>query len=300
MKEKEIANRLKVWREHPAQMVREMFGVEPDKWQEEALEAFPHNQRMAMKACKGPGKAQPHDTRIYTPWGEQSMGMLKPGDRIFAGDGSITTVRGVYNRGVLPVYRITFDDGSTTRACGEHLWKVRGRTERRHDTWSILSTDEIIKRGVREKNGRWAGRHFEIPRQGAAQFPHADLPLDPYVLGVWLGDGVRETGRYATKPTNEIEQEIQRRGYDTSGESAGIVNVYGIVGHLRHMRLAARYSYERFIPSKYRHASVVQRRDLMCGLSWRRGVPQEGDQKAVLLRQGPSEDRWSGLLSSDG
>src|ERR1019366_7069833 len=52
----------------------------------------------------------------------------------------------------------------------------------------------------------------------------------------------------------------------TSGESAGIVNVYGIVGHLRHMQLAERYSYERFIPSKYRHASVAQRRDLMCGL----------------------------------
>lgn len=44
------------WRKHPAQMVRELFHVEPDQWQEEALELFPHNQRMAMKACKGPGK----------------------------------------------------------------------------------------------------------------------------------------------------------------------------------------------------------------------------------------------------
>lgn len=44
------------WREHPANMVRELFGVEPDPWQEEALELFPHNQRLALKACKGPGK----------------------------------------------------------------------------------------------------------------------------------------------------------------------------------------------------------------------------------------------------
>lgn len=44
------------WREHPASMVRELFGVEPDAWQEEALEIFPHNQREALKACKGPGK----------------------------------------------------------------------------------------------------------------------------------------------------------------------------------------------------------------------------------------------------
>lgn len=37
-------------------MVRELFGVEPDLWQEEALDAFPSKQRMALLACKGPGK----------------------------------------------------------------------------------------------------------------------------------------------------------------------------------------------------------------------------------------------------
>lgn len=51
-----IVARLKRWREHPLQMVREEFKVEPDAWQAEALEAFPHNPRLAMKACKGPGK----------------------------------------------------------------------------------------------------------------------------------------------------------------------------------------------------------------------------------------------------
>lgn len=50
------SDQIRRWREHPAQMVRELFGVEPDAWQEEVLEAFPVNQRLAMKACKGPGK----------------------------------------------------------------------------------------------------------------------------------------------------------------------------------------------------------------------------------------------------
>lgn len=44
------------WREHPDQMVRELFGVTPDPWQEEALQAFPSSPRLAMKACVGPGK----------------------------------------------------------------------------------------------------------------------------------------------------------------------------------------------------------------------------------------------------
>jgi hypothetical protein len=48
--------RLDGWRQAPAAFVREVFGVVPDPWQEEVLEAFPDKPRIAMKACKGPGK----------------------------------------------------------------------------------------------------------------------------------------------------------------------------------------------------------------------------------------------------
>jgi len=48
--------RLKRWREHPIEFVREEFKVEPDPWQAEVLAAFPHHNRLLMKACKGPGK----------------------------------------------------------------------------------------------------------------------------------------------------------------------------------------------------------------------------------------------------
>jgi hypothetical protein len=51
-----VRERFRRWRWYPDTMVREEFGVEPDAWQKEALRAFPHNQRLAMKACKGPGK----------------------------------------------------------------------------------------------------------------------------------------------------------------------------------------------------------------------------------------------------
>lgn len=54
--QKRFMDNLARWREHPAAMVRELFGVEPDPWQEEILEAFPHNPYIAMAACKGPGK----------------------------------------------------------------------------------------------------------------------------------------------------------------------------------------------------------------------------------------------------
>jgi hypothetical protein len=50
------AELLRAWKADPRRFVREQFGVTPDPWQDEVLAAFPHNQRLAMKACKGPGK----------------------------------------------------------------------------------------------------------------------------------------------------------------------------------------------------------------------------------------------------
>ena len=52
----DVAAKFREWREHPEIMVRELFGVEPDPWQLDVLQAFPHNQRIALLACKGPGK----------------------------------------------------------------------------------------------------------------------------------------------------------------------------------------------------------------------------------------------------
>lgn len=50
------ASVIRKWRDDPVVMVRDLFGVEPDAWQQDFLRAFPHNPRLAAKACKGPGK----------------------------------------------------------------------------------------------------------------------------------------------------------------------------------------------------------------------------------------------------
>ena len=52
-----IADKIRAWRQKPSSMVRELFGVEPDAWQEEILDIFPTKPRIAMQACKGPGKS---------------------------------------------------------------------------------------------------------------------------------------------------------------------------------------------------------------------------------------------------
>lgn len=59
--ESAAVERIRTWRAAPAQMVRDLFGAEPDRWQLEALEAFaspdPAKRRIALAACAGPGKS---------------------------------------------------------------------------------------------------------------------------------------------------------------------------------------------------------------------------------------------------
>lgn len=74
----DAAAKLREWREHPAQMVRELFHVVPDAWQEEALEVFPHHRRVAMKASKGPGKTA---TESWLAW---NYLLTRPHPRILA------------------------------------------------------------------------------------------------------------------------------------------------------------------------------------------------------------------------
>lgn len=50
------AGAIREWRADPVKFVRDLFHVEPDAWQHEALASLPTDPRIAMKACKGPGK----------------------------------------------------------------------------------------------------------------------------------------------------------------------------------------------------------------------------------------------------
>lgn len=281
------------WLEHPATMVRELFKVEPQPFQEDVLEAFPHKKRIAMKASKGVGKLQNKSMLLDTPMGLRRWGDLKVGDEVFAEDGSPTKILRVFDNGIMPMYCVTFDDGSSTLAGGGHLWKVRGETERRHfkhrqspswtpgraaralaqgwpqtrdDGYAVLTTEQIIERGIRVKNGRWAGRQFEIPRHGAVQFPDADQALDPYLTGVWLGDGSKGSPGY-TKPYVEVEEEINRRGYKTTRRKDGKnIYIHESMDEFSELECFHCGSHERFIPNEYKYASVQQRKDLLCGL----------------------------------
>jgi phage terminase large subunit len=255
------------WRRDPDLFVREVFpGAKPDPWQKKVLQAFPSNPRLALVACKGPGKGHSKDLVIQTPEGNKRWGDIKIGDLVFTQDGSPTEVIETHDLGITKSYKVIFDDGSECVCTDEHLWKVKGRTERRKKLdWVVIDTEEIISRGVTIPNGKWQQKQFIIPIQGAAQFNRSEQELDAYVLGVWLGDGIRGRPAYC-KPNAEVQNEINRRGYPTGGDINGHITLLNQKSNFLKLQIFDKYSYERFIPDNYKFASVQQRTDLLKGL----------------------------------
>lgn len=259
------ASKFDKWRKEPQTFVREVFGAEPDPIQENILKIFPYAPRIAMKASKGTGKGEIKDKVIDTPNGRRVWGSLKPGDYVFSVEGTPTRILNTYEQGLKTCYKVCFDDGSYTIVDDTHLWKVQGQNERIKNIWSVLSTQQIIERGVRVKNGKWSGRQFEIPLHEPVQYQESVLDIDPYILGVWLGDGCKGTSRVACKDYNDIELEVLSRGYKFS-KGKDYFQVSNLISNLRQYYLLDTYSYQRFIPQKFKESSVQQRKDLLAGL----------------------------------
>ena len=141
------------------------------------------------------GRAQPVDTPVLTPDGFRPIGQLQVGDLVVGSDGRPTPVLGVHPQGVKDVYRVSTQDGASTLACGEHLWRVTTSSDRRRGTGGrVLQTADMI--------GHLRAAHadrYELPVVGAVQMPEREVPLDPYALGLLLRNGCLTT--IATTPS---------------------------------------------------------------------------------------------------
>lgn len=148
----------------------------------------------------GDGKGLPLDTKIPTPTGWSAMGELSVGDEVFGSDGlpcRVTIKSSVKDIGT---WVVTFDDGSQVVCDTEHLWW----------TFSGLRPSETVL-----PIGRIADSVDELHRVPVAaplQLPMADLPIEPYLLGAWLGDGNR--GRGVITKERELFDVLESDGHE--------------------------------------------------------------------------------------
>lgn len=189
------------------------------------------------------GRAQPIFSKVLTPSGFRTIGTLSVGDFVVGSDGRPTEVLGVYPQGRRPVYRVQTQDGASTLACGEHLWAVSTASDRWHGKPPrILQTRDMV--------GRLRSAHphrYELPLLSRpVEFERFHIPMDPYALGLLLGDGCVTTSTTPAFTTvgPELVPALESRLRDTE-----IVRKTEI--DLRKLQLAGRRSADKFVPIEY-------------------------------------------------
>jgi len=243
------------------------------------------------------GRSQKLDSLLLTPNGWRKMGDIAVGDRVIGSDGKPTEVLGVFPQGKKPVYRLTMTDGSSAVACAEHLWQVKTMEDKRREKPSrILETQEMIDNFRRHHQYR-----YELPLLSApVEFPPQAIPLEPYSLGLLLGDGCisDKTSPSFTSADAELvtslQTELAEMGLQFHRKSAidyAISNpLAGKGGHkfgtirnplreaLRGLGLAGTKSATKFIPEIYLYNSAEVRHAVLQGLLDTDGGPvtQEG------------------------
>jgi deoxycytidine triphosphate deaminase len=225
------------------------------------------------------GKALAIDTPIPTPTGWRSMGELEPGDSVFDESGAPTQVVAATKVMIgRPCREVLFSDGAHIVADAQHLWATVDKNGRRYGRQrvGIRTTDEIARTlTVRDE---W---NHHVPLAGPVEYPtRIDLPIEPYTLGAWLGDGTT-TRAEITCVDEEILEQISGDGFSVRPLAYG-PHLYRI-GGTGHSRNTATGRYARneslssrlhdqgllggkYVPSNYLEAGVGQRLALLQGL----------------------------------
>ncbi len=244
------------------------------------------------------GRAQPVFTNVLTPDGFRPIGELAVGDLVIGSNGKPTAVLGVYPQGEKDVYRVTAQDGAWTLCCGEHLWTVRTASDkRRGKPWRVLETKEMIG-----KLRAAQARRYELPLLSAAvQLPEREVPMDPYALGLLLGDGCMTGSTTPAIATADAELatalemalpgvELRRKSQvdyvlnrmTSPGDRRTTQNP--VTGALRTLDLVGVKSHSKFVPDEYLYNGPAVRLALLQGLLDADGGPVAQDGRTCRIQ----------------
>ncbi|WP_460465422.1 replicative DNA helicase [Arthrobacter pigmenti] len=262
----------------------EMIGVPTGFYELDDLTHGLHPGQMIVIAARpAMGKALALDTSLPTPHGWITMGKVQPGDKVLAADGTPTEV--VAATEVMtgrPCYEVVFDDGTTLIADEEHQWLTDTRASRKsaqaaaagynrtrnQQTFASVKTTGEIAATLRCPTKDTRLNH-SVRNTEALVLPEADLPIGPYSLGAWLGDGHSDSAR-VTNDDDEVLMRISADGYKLSPVTGSTWDIEPVPesGEASVQAILCREYLlgNKHIPSAYLRGSIAQRRALLAGI----------------------------------
>lgn len=272
----------------------------------QAYEVDETGRRVVRRAVrglpKGSRKALALDTPLPTPLGWTTVGEVRPGDFLFDESGRQCRVLQVHPvRPADDCYRLMFDDGTSIVANGDHGWMASSRRPERRDP-QYVTTREMFELPYWHPTKRYA--NWRIAVAGPLDCADAYLPVDPYVLGYWLGDGHSGTAQISAHwqdIPNLVEQfagagiTALDRGKDARSNAHNVLFGRGVPVP-RKNTLTPELSQlgvtnAKHIPAPYMRASAGQRLALLQGLMDSDGYVASGQQvgntqkSEILARQ---------------
>lgn len=146
-------------------------------------------QHSALIAARGKGKMLPNSTIVYTPNGYKIWKDIHPGDYLYGDNGKPTKVLEEFNHKSKPIYKLTLKDGRIAYAGLEHLWTIKyGNKLLTVDTQWIIENG-FGKRIIKGKCHKPIECRAFLPINKAIEIPYKKVSIDPYLLGLILGDG---------------------------------------------------------------------------------------------------------------
>lgn len=234
------------------------------------------------------GKLLPSDTPILTTRGWKKHGDLKFGDYVFGQDGKPKKVlanSGIYDWDVV---RLNFYGGYSIEAAKEHLWNLQVEYDDHKGRREIITETQNI----------YSKRHRRSPYIDISQaidLEDKSLPIDPYILGLWLGDGLRDQG-VIVSGAQDCEYMAQFGIVKKEREGYWRITIKGLRKSLRLNGILG----NKHIPIEYLLSSKQQRTALLCGLMDTDGTVDIRGNCEFSQKKGPLAEDMFVLLRSLG
>lgn len=231
------------------------------------------NVTLGVTAKDNVEKCHPYSCNVPTPEGIRKWGDIQVGDYVFSEHGKPIKVLQTFERDEDNIYKITLKDGRVTYATKDHLWEIVYRSACKFKT-RIVETEFLIDNTIRhDKNYnlcKWA-----IRKGGCVQFPEKKVEIEPYVMGLFLGDGCASKSHGGNLNITMLPEDMKEcsthYSYDTRFSTYGrgithLIQIPKIRNKLDKYGLAYSNHSNKFIPKEYLFNSEQNRIDLLNGL----------------------------------